>query len=200
VSYTRDRTWELVRGWRGPDARTRIAVDDREVVLEVTRGERAWRMSLDDGPEVPIPGGRDWTVTEWTAGRRKTRDRYGRRWVVIPRPLTERLEPLGEWCRLHAERSITAEGYWFATETWSARCEDALPLPWIPEFDASRAELRRVARAEREHRELVEMSAFFLEQRREAIVEATAGGRSRRELADITGLSVARIQQIVHGA
>lgn len=199
VTYTRDLDWEFDRRWRQPDARAQVRVDENDVSLEVEDVDGIWWMSLDGGPEVEIPGGRSWTVDGWTAGRRKTRDRYGERWLVISRAVAEGLEPLRDWCRIHAESSIIAEGFWLRARTWSERREDGLPLPWIPEFDASRLELRRVARAEREHREMIAMAKFLAEERRQAVAEAVGRGRSRRDIAAVIGLSVARVQQIIKG-
>ena len=69
-------------------------------------------------------------------------------------------------------------------------------MPFIPEFDARRVEVRDVAFAERWYREASARIDVLAEMRYFAILDAVAHGRSRREVSAATGLSVARIQQL----
>jgi DNA-binding NarL/FixJ family response regulator len=46
---------------------------------------------------------------------------------------------------------------------------------------------------------MIAIAKFLAEERRQAVAEAVGRGRSRRDIAAVVGLSVARVQQIVKG-
>jgi hypothetical protein len=116
---------------------------------------------------------------------------------LISRDLTERLPPLRVWCLNRAELSIRdPEVFWLSESTWIADRHDRLPIPFIPEYDEPGDDLRRVAATERRCREAKALLADAREDRAHAFF-AAAGRRSRRRIAEVAGLSFARVQQLI---
>lgn len=164
----------------------------------MTKDGKVWRGSwLPDGPWIKIPGARDLQVHECAAGVTRPRQKLGVRYVLISRELAERLPMLRVWCLDRAELSIRdPEAFWLPESTWIADRHDRLPIPFIPEYDEPGGDLRSVAATERRYREAKASLADAQEDRVEAF-SAAASRRSRRRIAEVAGLSFARVQQLI---
>ena len=67
----------------------------------------------------------DHMYRDWTAGRHKTRDRWGRRWIVVIRAHAHALAPLCAWCQAHSERSCR-----WRRESGGSRLSRRRPSRW----------------------------------------------------------------------
>jgi hypothetical protein len=176
-------------------------VDTADGALEITKDGKVWRGSwLPGGPLIKIPGARDLQVHECAVGGIRPRQKLGVRYVLISRELAERLPTLRIWCRDRAESSIRdPEAFWLPESTWMVDRHDRLPIPFIPEYDETGDDLRRVAATERRCREVKALLADAQEDRVDAF-SAAAGRRSRRRIAEVAGLSFARVQQLIRAS
>jgi len=164
----------------------------------VTKDGKVWRGSwLPGGPLIKIPGARDLQVHECAAGGTRPRQKLGVRYVLISRELAERLPELRVWCLDRAELSIRdPEAFWLPESTWIADRHDRLSIPFIPEYDEPGGDLRSVAATERRCREVKALLVEAQEDRARAF-SAASGCRSRRRMAEVAGLSFARVQQLI---
>lgn len=194
VSYTSISTYEPrgrgYMGWRATTA---------DGVLEVSGAGTAWYGRWPGGPRIEIPGGRDLLVRECAAGWTQTKEKLGVRYVLVSRQVTDRLQPLRAWCRERAELSIVDAAFWLERDIWAAGRDGPLPMPFIPELDEPGNDLKKVARCERECREMQVRLAEAQAKRDRAVIDASPR-RSRRRLAQAAGLSFARIQQIIRSS
>jgi hypothetical protein len=170
----------------------------RDGVVAVQKREGAWRGSWPvEGPWIEIPGARDLTVRECAVGWTRARRQLGARYTLIDREWAGRLEPMRAWCSEHAESSIAdPDAFWVPLATWAAGMSDHLPMPFLPEYDERGEDLKRVAYAARRYREAAAALEQASDMRARAIVQA-GGRRSRRRVADVAGLSFARVQQLM---
>jgi hypothetical protein len=177
-----------------------IESDDVTETLEIVRYEGSWcyRLAPDDGL-IKLPGSRDFTVAEFVGGQIRRTHRYGE-WIELGPEVAGAAEPLLTWCRRHCNSQLPAGGFRFAPATWKARSSDALPVPFIPEFDHPDQTLRALAATERRRRTLASALTGADEVRRQQIRAAAEAGHSRRALATLLGLSFARVQQLVRQA
>jgi hypothetical protein len=170
-------------------------------VVEVSKRNGVWRGRWPDGRWIEIPGGRDLYVYESTANATTERRKMGRRYQTINRARAETLPPLASWCTATAERSVhDGAAFWLDWDVWQTRSQDPLPIPFIPELDEPGDDLQRLARAERACREAADWLDEAHVERGEALIGATRNRRSRRRLAEGTGLSFGRVHQLVKRA
>lgn len=143
----------------------------------------------------PMPGQRLFTVAEYLGPRRRNESRYGS-WVLVLKEYTEADPPFREWCRRHCHHE-TKSGFRIKPDTWEARRNDALGVPFLPEFDDPRAEVRELAASERSCRALAAWHAAETQARNAALAAASARGLTRRQAAELLNLSVGRVQQLL---
>ncbi|TMK99137.1 MAG: hypothetical protein E6G34_06475 [Actinobacteria bacterium] len=167
-------------------------------IVEVSQRDAVWKGRWLDGPWIEIPGSRNLLVYECTANATVERRKLGRRYQTVSRVCAEKLPPLIDWCIATAEPSIHDDGaFWLEWGVWRARSQDPLPMPFIPELDEPSEELQCLARTERICREARARLDQAHVERGEALIDATRKRRSRRRLAGATGLSFARVQQLL---
>lgn len=160
-----------------------IESDDVTETLEIVRYGGSWCYRL--GPDdrlIKLPGARDFTVAEFVSGHVRRTQRYGE-WIELGAEVAGAAEPLLTWCRRHCNSQLPAGGFRFAPATWKARSSDALPVPFIPEFDHPDQTLRVLAATERRRRTLASALTTADEVRRQQIQAAawlvTVAGPSR---------------------
>jgi hypothetical protein len=206
-----------LRGQRPPRP-TSWDAETADGLLAITKNHSPYRLELDNGrlkrtkldtnwrgrwPASPsrgsiaIPGARDLRVGECVVGQTAVRQSLGVKYALIPRGLAAKLEPLEGWCNVNAERSIRDANWFFIQlDTWVDRKTDSLDMPFIPEYDEAADDLRRVAIAERKCREAAQLLDEERDARKRAMSQAVRR-RSRRRVSEASGLSFARVQQIV---
>jgi hypothetical protein len=149
----------------------------------------------DLGSWIAVPGGRDLTVAEYVAeGARRIR-RYGD-WIEINRDVAATDQELLRWCRRHADSELQTGEFLLKPADWDARHDDALDLPFIPEFDHPDEVIRDLATAEAWRRDVAFYFEVATDWRRDAVAGAARAGHSRRALGRLLDLSFARIQQL----
>jgi hypothetical protein len=155
-----------------------------------------WYEQLGDSPlMVPVPGARAMTVRELVGDRLRRTKRYGE-WIEIDRETASLIAELRHWCRRHCNSELPSGTLRFAPKDWDKRCNDPMPLPYVPEFDHPSEVVRGLIATERRRRGAEHALKFVQDGRDRLVREATRSGHSRRELAKVLGISFARVQQI----
>ncbi|HET8955662.1 MAG TPA: hypothetical protein VFN18_08390 [Solirubrobacterales bacterium] len=157
-----------------------------------------WFEKVPDAAIIAAPGVRSTTVKELVGGRIRKTSRYGV-WVEIDRDVAHSDEDLLRWCRRHCNSELPSGTIRLSPKTWEEHSGDPLPMPFVPEFDHPSRTVRELAEAER-HRRHAELRLRTARLKRDRLLrEVSQEGHSRRELADVLGISFARVQQLVKG-
>jgi hypothetical protein len=173
-----------------------VANDDGTDRLTIVRFEGSWNQVLDDGWFVPLPGARDFTVSEYVGNRTRTTQRYGE-WIELSAEVASSVEPLRKWCFRVSNSQLPAGGFRFSPAVWRERSKDVLAIPYVAELDHPDSTIRGLAAVERRRRILVTSLEETDRRRRELIRSATNAGYSRRALGSLLGLSFGRVQQLL---
>jgi len=156
-----------------------------------------WYVHLREGVRIPIPGARFMKVKEFARGRTRTTQRYGS-WIELDRYTAHSDPDLLRWCRRNCNSELPSGTFRFSPREWDRRAEDFLSTPYFPEFDHPSPLVRELAEAEL-FRRIAEHQLHLNRDRRDELVRASSDeGHSRRELAELLGISFGRVQQLVH--
>ena len=162
----------------------------------VERDDR-WYVYLAEGSRIPIPGSRFMKVKELVRGRTPTTQRYGQ-WIELDRYTAHSDADLLRWCRRNCNSELPSGTFRFSPREWDQRAEECLSIPFFPELDHPSPLVRDLARAEL-FRRIAEHQLRLNQDRRDELIRASSDeGHSRRELADLLGISFGRVQQLVH--
>lgn len=176
-----------------PEGRVEEALVDGVRYLRESDG--TWRYA-ESGLEVP--GARDATLSDRFNPKFVVAGERVERVVVAAQALAEAPELLG-WCLEVGVRITDREGELVEVivpvESWEER--DRVPGALVaPEHSSDEAE-RALAIAEREYRE-AELALERAAEWRAKVLRRHAGDMRRQDARAITGLSVGRIQQLIH--
>ena len=164
--------------------------------IDVVRSHGVWHQRMGARQWlIPLPGARDFTVAEFVGERYRRTHRYGE-WLEISRDVAQSAPPFLQWCQRNANSELPSGGFRFHPGSWSTRCQDPLPLPFLPEFDHQDPTIRTLAGTERERRILQHRLKALAGERQQAIRAAVDAGYSRRTIAKLLGISFARVQQL----
>jgi DNA-directed RNA polymerase specialized sigma24 family protein len=143
----------------------------------------------------PMPGQRPFTVAEYLGARRRNESRYGT-WVLVLREHTEADTAFGEWCRRNCDHETT-NGFRIRPDVWGEKCNETIPIAFLPEFDDPRPAVRELAASERHRRMYAAWLDSETDARDSALAAASERGLTRRQAADLLQLSVGRVQQLL---
>lgn len=136
------------------------------------------------------------TVKEMVGGQIRMTQRYGQ-WVEIDREVAHSDSALLHWCRRYCNSELPSGTFRFSPKDWSEQCGTFLSTPFFPELDHPSPLIRELAEAEL-FRRIAEHQLRLNRDRRDELVRASSEeGHSRRELADLLGISFGRVQQLV---
>jgi hypothetical protein len=194
VGYTAKSVWER------PDAISPWTVRSEYGVVRV-RSTMGWHGQWDQGPWISIPGARHLKVFEAVRTGFRSHSTYGRNYKIVAAHRLAALPALRDWCRSAGDQSLGGGDSWIEESVWDERQHEDLNMLFIPELDESRDELRAVATAERRCREAQAFLTDAQKFRLDALIYATHRRQySRRTLAEATGLSFGRIQQLLRSS
>jgi len=163
----------------------------------VVKVDDRWFVYLAEGSMIPIPGARFMKVEKFVRGRTRMTQRYGS-WIELDRDTAHSDADLLRWCRGNCNSELPSGTFRFSPREWDRRAEDCLSTPFFPELDDPSPLLRELARAEL-FRRIAEHQLRMNRERRDELVRASSReGHSRRELAELLGISFGRVQQLVH--
>jgi hypothetical protein len=168
-------------------------MDARESEFEVEL--RALRRRRQESP-LTVHGGRNARAAELIGSDARHFSKMGE-WVEVPRDVAEANSAVRRWCLAHSNSESPTGGFVFEKKAYALAGREFLPLPFLPEHHDPRREVRRLARTERLLRSARVEVEHLEAQRAWELCGAAEAGLSRRELAQIVGLSPARVQQLV---
>jgi hypothetical protein len=147
------------------------------------------------GPGVAVPGARDMTVRERIGLRVRRISRQGV-WIEVDKDTASIHSDVLTWCRRYCNSETPDGTFRIAPKVWAKRANDTIDYPYVPELDDPSETIRELAHAEWLRRcaeaDLLKVTA----KRHDLIRAAGADGHSRRRIADLVGLSFARVQQL----
>lgn len=145
---------------------------------------------------VPLPGARRSTVGEFVGGHYRRTKRYGD-WIEIPGELAHSHPDLLIWCRRFCNSELPSGTFRFSPSVWDVRSRDPIDFLHLPELDHPSETIRNLAAAERIRRRAEEDLRQSKQERDKLIRQASDEGCSRRQLANLLGISFGRVQQVV---
>lgn len=157
----------------------------------------SWYILLSEGSRIPIPGARYMKVKEFTRGRIRTTQRSGW-WVELSKYTAHSNPDLLHWCRRHCNSELPSGNFRFSPKDWDRQAEDFISVPYFPELDHPNPLIRELAEAELFRRIAEHQLSLNREERDDLVRGASGEGYSRRELADLLGISFGRVQQVVN--
>ena len=137
-------------------------------------------------------------VKEFARGRIRTMQRYGW-WVELDKYTAHSDPDLLHWCRRHCNSELPSGTFRFSPKDWDHQAEDFISVPFFPELDHPNPLIRELAEAELFRRIAQYQLRLNREERDDLVRVASSEGHSRRELADLLGISFGRVQQLVNG-
>jgi hypothetical protein len=164
--------------------------------MRLVEWEGQWYEEHPLGQLVLIPGVRPMKVKELVGQRTRRTWRSGE-WIEIDRAMAHTNSELLTWCRRCCNSELPSGAFRFAPKDWQRHSEDSLSIPFVPELDHPSEMVQDLAAAERTRRRLEQELLAARNRRDELVRKASAGGHSRREVAEVLGISFGRIQQLV---
>src|ERR1700754_4932845 len=147
------------------------------------------------GPGVPVPGARDMTVRE-RIGRKVRRANRSGTWIEIDKDTAAIHPDVLTWCRRHCNSETPSGVFLVAPKVWAKHANATIDYPYVPEIDHPSETIRELAFIEWRGR-CGEADVRKAKARRHELIQAAGDeAHSRRQIAELLGLSLARVQQL----
>jgi hypothetical protein len=164
-----------------------------EDFVAIRRANGSW---LDRASRMPLPGARDITAAEFLGPNADFHSEEGE-WVDVPGDVAASRHQILQWCREHASSGSSATRFRFERKVFEEAGRQTIPIAYVPELDDPHGYVQRLARTERELRAAKKTLDGLERKRAQRLRVAAENGLSRRVLADLVGLSFARVQQLI---